>query len=66
MKVAVHPVVGDLSLHMVGTEVITEPGLSLMIYAAEEGSAAEEKLRLLASWAATHASTATEPASGGS
>ncbi|MAM55439.1 MAG: transcriptional regulator [Microbacterium sp.] len=66
MKVAVHPVVGDLALHMVGTEVITEPGLSLMIYAAEEGSAAEEKLRLLASWAATHASTASEAASGGS
>lgn len=54
VKVAVHPAVGDLTLHMVGTEVITEPGLSLMIYSAEEGSAAEEKLRLLASWAATH------------
>lgn len=53
MKVANHPVVGDLVLHMVGTEVITEPGLSLMIYSAEPDSAAEEKLRLLSSWAAT-------------
>lgn len=53
LKVAIHPAVGELSLHMVGTEVITEPGLSIMIYSAEAGSAGEEKLRLLASWAAT-------------
>ncbi len=53
LKVAHHPVVGDLTLHLVGTEILNEPGLSLMIYAAEQGTAAEEKLRLLASWAAS-------------
>ncbi|MTE23224.1 helix-turn-helix transcriptional regulator [Microbacterium sp. ZXX196] len=55
-KVAVHPVVGEISLHLVGTEMIADPGLSLMIYSAEAGSAAEEKLRLLAAWSATAAS----------
>lgn len=32
-----------------------EPGLTLTIYTAEPGSASEERLRLLASWAATQA-----------
>ncbi len=66
LKVAVHPAVGELTLHMVGTELLTEPGLSLMIYSAEQGTAGEEKLRLLASWAATeqsaHDSELTEAA----
>lgn len=53
LKVIRHPVVGDLSLHLTGTEVMSDPGLSLMIYAAEPGTEADEKLRLLASWAAT-------------
>lgn len=52
-KIAVHPVVGELILHMVGTQLLNDPGLSLMIYSAEPGTAAEDKLRLLASWAAT-------------
>lgn len=58
VKVAVHPAVGELRLHMVGTSVLTEPGLSLMIYSADAGSAAAEKLQLLATWAATTRSEA--------
>ncbi|WP_226531972.1 MmyB family transcriptional regulator [Microbacterium paraoxydans] len=59
VKLAVHPAVGEITLHMVGTQLIADPNLSLMIYAADQGSPAEEKLRLLASWAATHKSEIT-------
>lgn len=38
-----------------------EPGLTLTIYTAEPGSPSEEGLRLLASWAATQETDATEP-----
>lgn len=31
-----------------------EPGLTLTIYTSEPGTASEERLRLLGSWAATH------------
>lgn len=48
-----HPVVGDLTLAYEGLTVTAEPGLVLMIYTAEPGSATAERLRLLASWAAT-------------
>ncbi|THA36128.1 hypothetical protein E6R18_02005 [Streptomyces sp. A1277] len=49
-----HDVVGDLTLAFEGLEMAAEPGLTMTIYAAEPGSASEESLRLLASWAATH------------
>ncbi|MCX4850101.1 helix-turn-helix transcriptional regulator [Streptomyces sp. NBC_00893] len=55
-----HEVVGELTLAFEGLELAAEPGLTLTIYAAEPGSASEEGLRLLASWAATH--EAAEPA----
>jgi len=48
-----HPVVGDLSLAYEGLEMAAEPGLTITIYAAEPGSPSEERLRLLASWAAS-------------
>ena len=48
-----HPVVGDLTLAYEGLEMAAEPGLTLTIYAAEPGSASEQALQLLASWAAT-------------
>ncbi|MFJ2854563.1 helix-turn-helix transcriptional regulator [Streptomyces rubiginosohelvolus] len=47
-----HPTVGDLTLSWVGSTVGTEPGLTLLVYAAEPASPSEEGLRLLASWAA--------------
>lgn len=52
-----HPVVGDLPLTFEAVDLPTDDlrGLSLTIYTAEPGTAAEDTLRLLASWAATAA-----------
>jgi transcriptional regulator with XRE-family HTH domain len=49
----VHPVVGPLDLTYDAMEIPAAPGLTLTAYTAEPGSASEERLRLLASWAAT-------------
>jgi transcriptional regulator with XRE-family HTH domain len=48
-----HPAVGALTLAFEGLEMAAEPGLTLTVYTAEPGSPSEERLRLLASWAAT-------------
>jgi transcriptional regulator with XRE-family HTH domain len=48
-----HHIVGDLTLTYEGLELTAEPGLSLLIYTAERGSPSQERLGLLASWAAT-------------
>jgi hypothetical protein len=48
-----HHEVGELTLTYEGMELTAEPGLSLLIYTAEPGSASQERLRLLASLAAT-------------
>lgn len=48
-----HPVVGDLTLGFNSMELPPGPGLILTVYTAEPGSAAEDNLTLLASWAAT-------------
>lgn len=48
-----HHAVGELTLTYEGMELTAEPGLSLLIYTAEPGSASQERLRLLASLAAT-------------
>ncbi|WP_318199666.1 helix-turn-helix transcriptional regulator [Streptomyces sp. SCL15-4] len=48
-----HRTVGDLILAYEGLEMAAAPGLTLTIYTAEPGSASEESLSLLASWAAT-------------
>ncbi|MFI5663760.1 helix-turn-helix transcriptional regulator [Streptomyces sp. NPDC051684] len=50
-----HHEVGDLTLMYEGMELTAEPGLSLLVYTAEPGSPSEERLRLLASLAATSA-----------
>ena len=47
-----HTAVGDLDLAYESFELVSEPGLSLTIYAAEPGSRTAEALTLLASWAA--------------
>ncbi|MEG3615333.1 MULTISPECIES: helix-turn-helix transcriptional regulator [Isoptericola] len=49
-----HDVVGDLDLYFESMDLTAEPGLSFLVYTAEVGSASEERLRLLASWAASH------------
>jgi len=48
-----HPLVGDLSVAFNAMELPADPGLTLTVYTAEPGSSSEEKLTLLASWAAT-------------
>jgi hypothetical protein len=48
-----HPVVGDLELVYEVLALPTDPGLSLVVYGAEPGSASQDGLKLLASWAAT-------------
>ena len=57
-----HPVVGELALAFDAMELPAEPGLTLTAYSAEPGTPDEEKLRLLASWAATPAQPAEETA----
>jgi transcriptional regulator with XRE-family HTH domain len=48
-----HPVVGNLELTYEVLALPADPGLSLVVYGAEPGSASQDGLRLLASWAAT-------------
>ncbi|MDQ4503467.1 helix-turn-helix transcriptional regulator [Sinomonas sp. ASV322] len=52
-----HPVVGDLELSYEAMELPANPGWTMFSYIAEPGSASEERLRLLASWAATEPAT---------
>ncbi|MEC5183889.1 transcriptional regulator with XRE-family HTH domain [Cryobacterium sp. MP_3.1] len=48
-----HPVVGELTLAYEELAITADPGSVLMIYTAEPGSPSADRLRLLASWAAT-------------
>jgi transcriptional regulator with XRE-family HTH domain len=48
-----HPVVGDLDLTFEAMEFPAHPGLTLLVYAAPEGTPTADSLKLLASWAAT-------------
>ena len=48
-----HHVVGDLELAYESLDMISDPGLTLTLYAAEPASPTHEALTLLASWAAT-------------
>lgn len=54
-----HCAVGDLTLTFEGMELTAEPGLFLMIYAAQPGSPSRERLDLLASLAATDRAAAS-------
>jgi hypothetical protein len=49
-----HPVVGELHLSYEVMELPADPGLSLIAFSAEAGSPADDALRFLASWVATH------------
>jgi len=53
MKRLHHPVVGDLELSYEAMELPADPGLKLSVFTAEPGSASEDALKVLASWAAT-------------
>ena len=48
-----HPLVGDLALSYETMELAADAGLNVSIYTPEPGSASEDSLRLLMSWAAT-------------
>ena len=48
-----HPVVGDLTLRYEALEIPDSAGLILFGYTAEPGSASEDALKLLGSWAAS-------------
>ncbi|MGN8553135.1 UNVERIFIED_CONTAM: helix-turn-helix transcriptional regulator [Microbacterium sp. SLM126] len=50
-----HPVVGDLTLVYEELAITANPGQVLLIYSAEPGSPSAERLKLLASWAASPA-----------
>ena len=52
-KTFIHPAVGELELIYNALDLPADPGLTLTVYNAARGSATEEKLRLLASWALT-------------
>jgi transcriptional regulator with XRE-family HTH domain len=52
-KIFRHPVVGEMTIAYEGLEMAAEPGLTLTIYSVEPGSASEQAMCLLASWAAT-------------
>jgi transcriptional regulator with XRE-family HTH domain len=54
-----HDVVGDLELAYESVDMISEPGLTLSLYAAEPDSPTAHALDLLASWAATQNVTTT-------
>jgi MmyB-like transcription regulator ligand binding domain len=48
-----HPVVGDLELFYEGLDLPADPGWHLYTFTAAPGSPSDDRLRLLASWAAT-------------
>jgi transcriptional regulator with XRE-family HTH domain len=55
-KSVIHPEVGPLDLQYESMDLSSHPGLALIAFSAEPGSASAEGLRLLASWAVpTHA-----------
>jgi hypothetical protein len=55
-----HPVVGDLDLDYESMELSSSPGLVLNVYTAPSGSPTADALKMLASWAATQETLATE------
>ena len=57
-----HTVVGDLELAYESVDLISDPGLTLTVYAAEPGSPTARALDLLASWTSTRAVTDPRPA----
>jgi len=50
-----HPMVGDLDLNFETLQLTADPGLTMTLFSAPAGSAHDDALRLLATWAATRA-----------
>ncbi len=57
-----HPLVGDLTLAFEMLELPADPGLSVLIYSAEPGSASEDAMRELAGWSETRTKLSVAPA----
>jgi MmyB-like transcription regulator ligand binding domain/Helix-turn-helix domain len=57
-----HPIVGQLDLDFESMQVSSAPGLQLNVYTAAAGTPTSDGLKLLASWAASQNSLATESA----
>ncbi|PPF43145.1 transcriptional regulator [Pseudoclavibacter sp. AY1F1] len=57
-----HPVVGLLELNFESLPLPSEPGLTMNVYTAAEGSPSADALRMLASWAATEFPAQTQAA----
>lgn len=57
-----HPIVGELVLAYEEFALTAEPGSVMLIYTAEPGSASAERLRLLASWTASHPAARSDAA----
>lgn len=55
-----HPVVGEMELVFDAFELPADPGLQMSTYTAEPGTSSEEKLNMLASWAATEGAGAAK------
>lgn len=55
-----HPVVGEMELVFEAFELPADPGLQMSTYTAEPGTSSEEKLNMLASWAATEGAGAAK------
>lgn len=55
-----HPIVGQLELDVESMELPADPGLHLIVYTAPAGTPTADNLALLASWAATQETLATE------
>jgi transcriptional regulator with XRE-family HTH domain len=60
-----HPVVGQLDLDFESMELASEPGHQLNVYTAAAGTPTADALRLLASWAASQDTLATETSAPG-
>lgn len=56
-----HPEVGDLDLTYETMELVTDTGLTFVVYTVEPGSPSEERLQLLANLAATSVAAVPEP-----
>jgi transcriptional regulator with XRE-family HTH domain len=56
-----HPVIGEFDLNFETMELTADPGLSMTLLSAPAGSAADDALRLLASWAATREQAPESP-----
>ncbi|MDQ0028639.1 helix-turn-helix transcriptional regulator [Arthrobacter bambusae] len=53
-----HPIVGEVTFAYEELAITAEPGHVLLVYTAEPGSPSAERLRLLASWEASHSPAA--------